>query len=89
MRQIFLEYLKRGAMTTEELARVLNRKISWVRNNSGPGKLIPRLPGKPLRFDPERMIDLFCAPVQSDQRSLTIEKHKTRVTPKGGYHKCL
>ncbi|MGE3756898.1 MAG: hypothetical protein AB7H97_04040 [Pseudobdellovibrionaceae bacterium] len=93
MRQIFLQYAKQGAMTSEELAAVLRRARRWVINNSGlPGseKLIPRLPGKPIRFDPMVMADVFC-PVQPAKkpRSLTIERHKAGAIPNGGYRKCL
>lgn len=92
MREIFLEYAKRGAMTTEELAKVLRRSKDWVRRNSqGPACLIPRLPGYPIRFDPMRMIEVFCEPPKKVERprSLTIERHKTGAKPIGGYRKCL
>lgn len=77
-------------MTIDELAAVLRRKPNWVRSNSGPNKLIPRLPGLPIRFDPSAMIDVFCHPQSAARpRSLTIERHKTGATPIGGYRKCL
>lgn len=93
MRDLFLEYAKIGAMTMDELAAVLRRKPSWVRAHSfGASAMIPRLPGKPIRFDPLVMIDVFCrpqSPPPERQRSLTIERHKTGEKPIGGYRKCL
>lgn len=90
MKDIFLDYAKKGAMTIEELAQVIRRKETWVRNNSGAGKIIPRLPGLPIRFDPIAMIDVFCQPPKVEKpRSLTIERHRTGAKPKGGYRKCL
>ena len=91
MKEKFLEYAKRGAMTIPELCAVLNHKEDWVRRNSMPGGFIPRLPGYPIRFDPEAMISVFCQPqkVESRPRSLTIERHRTGAKPIGGYRKCL
>jgi hypothetical protein len=91
MREIFQNYAKTGAMTPQELALVLRRKVSWVLNNSrGASALIPRLPGKPIRFDPIVMIDVFCQPLKPVRAgSLTIERHKTGAKPIGGYRKCL
>lgn len=92
MKEIFLEYAKHGAMTGPELAKVLRRSEEWVRRNSMGSKcLIPRLPGRPIRFDPMRMIEVFCAPLKAVERprSLTIERHKTGEKPVGGYRKCL
>lgn len=90
MKEIFLEYAKSGAITIDQLAAVLKRKRGWVREHSGPGKLIPRLPGYPIRFDPVAMIDVFCQPPKVERpSSLTIERHKTIAKPNGGYRKCL
>lgn len=92
VKELFLEFAKKGAMTPEELAAILRRKPNWVRDNSrGSNPLIPRLPGKPIRFDPMVMIEVFCRPLVADQkpRSLTIERHKTGEKPIGGYRKCL
>lgn len=90
MKEIFLNYAKKGAMTIDELSAVLRRSPQWVRSNSGPGKILPRLPGKPIRFDPMAMIDVFCRPQKAERpRSLTIERHKTGAEPIGGYRKCL
>lgn len=92
MKEIFLEYAKRGAMTCDELAQVLRRSNDWVRRNSmGHNCLIPRLPGKPIRFDPIKLIDVFCAQTKVIERprSLTIERHTTGEKPQGGYRKCL
>ena len=92
MKDLFLEHAKHGAMTTSELAKILRRSEDWVRRNSaGSHGLIPRLPGRPLRFDPIAMIEVFCTPHQKVEkpRSLTIERHKTGAKPNGGYRKCL
>lgn len=92
MKEIFLEFAKRGTMTADELATVLRRNRSWVINNSrGQYALIPRLPGLPIRFDPTSLIDVFCKPpeVKEPRSSLTIERHKTGAKPIGGYRKCL
>ena len=92
MREIFLEYAKKGAMTTEELAAVLRIKPQRVQDMARAGK-IPRLPHmRLLRFDPMRMIEVFCEPPKAERpegRSLTIERHKTGAKPNGGYRKCL
>lgn len=95
MKEIFLEYAKKGSMTVDEVAAVVRRKPSTIRNNSGPGKLIPRLPGYPIRFDPMAMISVFCADPKEATiggpplSSLTIERHKAAAKPHGGYRKCL
>ena len=68
MREIFLKYAKTGAMTRDDLARALKRSPTWVMVNSRRGQLIPRMPGKPIRFDPLAMIDVFC---QSKPRTQT------------------
>lgn len=88
MKEIFLEYAKKGAMTKEELAEVLKVKPSHVGTMARSGK-IPKLPHTHLiRFDPMAMIDVFCQP-QKTTSSLTIERHKTRARTNGGYRKCL
>lgn len=91
MKEIFLEYAKNGAMTAQELAKVLRRSVWWVLENSkGDTPLVPRLPGYPVRFDPVAMIDVFCQPPKAEKpSSLTIERHKTGARPNGGYRKCL
>lgn len=91
MKDIFLKFAENGAMTVDELAGVLRRSSTWVRDNSRPGApLIPRLPGYPIRFDPIAMIDVFCPPPKATgPGSLTIERHKTLAKPNGGYRKCL
>ncbi len=91
MKELFLAYAKSGAMTVDEVAAVLRRKPSWVRDNSRPGcSLIPRLPGYPIRFDPIVLISVFCEAPKADRPgSLTIERHKTGAKPTGGYRKCL
>lgn len=92
MREIFLEYSKRGAMTMEEVADVLRRKPDWVRrHSSGSNATIPRLPGKPIRFDPVALIKVFCEPqAPQKSRSLTTEKRSfSGNLLKGGFRKCL
>jgi len=89
MREIFLTYAKRGTMTKEELAKVLNVSAGTVRRMAADGR-IERVPGlRFLRFDPLKMIDVFCAAKAESARSLTIERHKTGAKPNGGYRKCL
>lgn len=88
MREIFLQYAKKGAMTKEEVAAVLNVKPDAIRRMAKSGK-IPRIPGFwQLRFDPMAMIEVFCEP-QVTKRSLTIERHKTSAKPQKGFRKCL
>lgn len=91
MRELFAQYANRGAMTIDELCLILNRSKDWVRRNSkGDDCLIPRLPGLPIRFDPSRMVEVFCGPPKVEKpRSLTIERHKTGARSEGGYRKCL
>lgn len=93
MKELFLEFAKQGAMTPKDLAGVLKRTYWWVLNHSGEEpteKLIPRLPGKPVRFDPMRMIDVFCTPQKvTKPSSLTIGRHKTVAKPEGRWAKCL
>lgn len=90
MKEIFLSYAKMGAMTKEQLADVLKIRPDAVARMARSGK-IPRIPGlRLLRFDAIAMMDVFCAaqgPAKS--RSLTIERHKTRAKPNGGFRKCL
>lgn len=91
MKAIFLEYAKKGAMTKEELALVLNINTETVRRMAKSGK-IPRIPRlRFVRFDPMVMIDVFCGAQESTPaRSLTIERHKTGAkTKNGGFRKCL
>ena len=89
MREIFLEYAKRGSMTTEELAGVLNLKPETVRRKAKRGD-IPRIPNcRKVLFDPREMILLFCSVPGEGPRSLTIERHKTGVSTIGGYRQCL
>lgn len=90
MKEIFLEYAKKGAMTKEELAGVLKISPTYVYAMVRSGK-IPRIPGLHYyRFDPMAMIDVFCQPQKVERpSSLTIERHKTGAKPNGGYRKCL
>lgn len=91
MKEIFLEYAKRGAMTKEELAKVLKVTPEAVRRMAKSGK-VPRIPHLRLvRFDPLEMIRVFCEPQGPNKkaRSLTIERHKTGAKPNGGFRKCL
>lgn len=90
MKEKFLEYAKRGAMTRKELAEVLNISERSVGNMVRAGKVptIPRI--REHRFDPMQMIETFCAvEAKKSPRSLTIEKHKTRGRLNGGYLECL
>jgi hypothetical protein len=89
MREIFLQYAKRGAMSKKELAKVLNLSERAISDMVRAGKLkaIPNLGHH--KFDPMVMIDTFCPDQgQKPSRSLTIEKHKTGAKP-GGFRKCL
>lgn len=89
MKEIFLEYAKKGSMTTEQLASLLNLEAETVRRKAKRGE-IPRIQGiRSVRFDPLKMIDLFCAVQGESSRSLTIERHKTDVKTVGGYRQCL
>lgn len=90
MKEIFLEYAKAGSMTKKELAGVLKMTTRWVSDRAREGK-IPVVPmTRPYRFDPTRMIELFCEPQKVERpRSLTIERRISRGNPKGGFRKCL
>lgn len=89
MREIFLDYAKRGAMTKDDLAKVLKIKPETVRRMAAAGK-IPRIPHtRLLRFDPMQMIDIFCASKAEGLSSLTIKRHKTLEKTDGGYLECL
>lgn len=89
MREIFQQYAKSGAMTKEQLAGVLKITPEAVRRMAKEGK-IPRIPHMRLvRFDPLKMIEVFCEPQKPKARSLTIERHKTAAKTNGGYRKCL
>lgn len=90
MRELFLAYARKGAMTMDEVAAVIRRKPDWLRRKSaGPNPEYPRLPGRPIRFDPMKMIEVFCDAQKPEARSLTIEGHKTGAKPNGGFRKCL
>lgn len=87
VKEIFLEYAKKGAMTKEDLAEVLKISPDAVRRMAKSGK-IPRIPGLRFhRFDPLKMIDVFCAAKALEPGSLTIKRHKTCA--KGEFRKCL
>lgn len=89
MKEIFLEYAKTGAMTKEQLANVLKVKVSWIGNKVREG-IIPIIPGiRVHRFDPMRMIEVFCGD-SKQVRSLTTERRESGGNPKsGGFQKCL
>lgn len=91
MRVAFQKYAEQGAMTLEEVAAVLRRSETWVRtHSSGSNPLIPRIKGRPIRFDPEVLIEVFCRPQESS--SLKIDRRERRKTgekPTGGYRTCL
>lgn len=87
MKEIFLEYAKTGAMTKEQVAKVLKVSPDSVRRMAKSGK-IPRIPHvRFLRFDPLKMIDVFCQVQDETKRSLTIKRHKALA--KGEFRKCL
>ena len=86
MREIFLEYAKSGAMTKEDLAKVLKISPDLVRRMAASGK-IPKIKHiRFLRFDPLAVADALFPSIQP--RSLTIEKHNS-LAKKKGYSKCL
>ena len=89
MKDLFLEFAKAGSMTDEDLASVLKVPVRTVQSMSRRGE-IPRIPKiRAHRFDPLKMIDVFCAAPAARPGSLTIERHKTLAKPNGGYRKCL
>lgn len=90
MKDLFLEYAKRGAMTKEDVAEVLKISPEVVRRMAKEGRL-PRIPHlRFVRFDPLELIRVLCEPQgQTKARSLTIERHKTGAKPNGGFRKCL
>lgn len=89
MKEIFLEYAKKGAMTKEELATVLKVPVSTIDVLRRQRK-IPTIPHlKPFKFDPLEMIRVFCEP-SKQVRSLTTEKRSSSGNSKsGGFRKCL
>lgn len=87
MRELFLEFSKKGAMTKEDLAQILKISPESVRRLASTGK-IPRIKHtRLLRFDPEKMIEVFCAPETG--RSLKTERQKADRNPKKGFLECL
>jgi hypothetical protein len=63
-------------MTKEDLAEILKVCPESVRRMAAAGK-IPRIAHlRLLRFDPNKMIDVFCG-AEPEGRSLTIKGHKT------------
>lgn len=88
MKEIFLEYAKKGVMTKQELAGVLGvpcSKIDSLRRQ----RIIPTVPhlSRPFKFDPLEMIRVFCDP-SKQVRSVTTEKRNSGGKPKGGFQ-CL
>jgi hypothetical protein len=82
MKEIFLEYAKKGVMTKAELAGVLGvpcSKIDSLRRQ----RVIPTVPhlSRPFKFDPLEMIRVFCDP-SKQVRSLTTEKRSSGGKPK-------
>lgn len=82
-------------MTCAELAALLRVRPETVRRMSQPphGR-VPRIPHlRQVRFDPARMIDVFCNDLGGNppppERSLTTEKRSSRGNPNGGFRKCL
>mgnify|MGYP006196621155 CR=1 FL=1 len=93
MREILLDFIKRGeVMTCEDLARVLKITPDTVRRKAKAG-IWPRIPHLwEVRFDPEAMMNILCDSQKAEKpRSLTIERHKRQsVKPlNGGYVQCL
>ena len=91
MREVLLEYAKKGAMTKEDLAAVLKVKPAHVGAMARSGAL-PRIPNlRLIRFDPMELIRVLCGPSKKEEsRSLTFERHKTGAKPTtGGLRKCL
>jgi hypothetical protein len=91
MRRALERYAEQGAMTIDQLAAVLQRTPDWVRrHSSGERAFLPRLPGKPIRFDPMRLIEILCDDAKVERPcSLTTERYKTSEKSNGGYRKCL
>lgn len=93
MRAAFLELQARGvALTKEDLAKILNVTPDYVRRHSKPPNgFIPRIPHlRQLRFDPQKMIEVFCdGPLPEGKCSLTKEKRNFVGNQSKGFHKCL
>lgn len=89
MREIFLEYAKVGAMTKEDICKVMKFEMHYVGGLVRKGILKPANHCKPQKFDPMQVYEaLFGDPKQA--RSLTTEKRKSGGNPKtGGFRKCL
>lgn len=86
MRDAFLKF--EGAMTCEDVAKILRMRPEWVRQQAKAGKL-PRIPNmRFVRFDPLALVDVLCPP---QSRSVTIENRILKVAPKKqkGVSKCL
>ncbi len=89
MKEILLEYAKAGAMTKEDLAKVLKVSPDVVRRMAKTGK-IPRIPGiRFIRFDPMRLIEVLCeTPSAKKPGSVTIERRNPSGNqPSGGFRK--
>lgn len=87
MRAAFQRFIDAGqAMTLADVAFVLKMKVDFVRREARAQR-IPRIPGtgRLYRFDPSKLMDLYCDPPKQD-RSLTTEKRKSGGNPsKGGF----
>lgn len=74
VKEAFLRFIELGtAMTAEEVAAIVRVTPGTIKEKARQG-LIPRLSGiKPMRFDPQRLIEVFCAPSSPETaRSLKI-----------------
>lgn len=95
MKEAFMKFVNAGVtMTCDELAKIVGYSPDFVRRHSQPPHgFIPRIPpGKPIRFDPTRMIEVFCTPQiepPAPSRSLKTERRKISENQKGGFRKCL
>ncbi len=89
MKEIFLEYAKKGVMTKVDLANVLKCPLSYIGVLVRKRIIAPIPHLKPQKFDPLQMAEVFCQPSEQS-RSLTTEGRKSSGNPKnGGFRKCL
>ena len=91
MREILLEFAKNGAMSKEDVAKVLKISPECVRRMAKDGRL-PRIPGlRAVRFDPLELLRVLCDPPKPKPRarSLTTEGHKTVGKTNGGFLECI
>jgi hypothetical protein len=89
MKEIFLEYAKKGVMTKAELAWVLRCRPSHIDTLRRRGIIHAILElGRPYKFDPMDVYARLFEPKRT-HGSVTTEKRNGGNPKSGGFRKCL